>query len=416
MLKRVIAGLAVGFSLVLSAQAADAPSEIKIGTLYASSGRYASISMPVHSALKLWVEQKNAEGGVYVKAFDKKIPIKLVAYDDQSNTATAATLYNQLITQDKVDLLVADSGSVLTAPAVTIARDHKMFLFDQTGTGASFFSKDNPYIALMADPVSTVWPKPIADFLIHDGPGLGIKKVALLYSTNEFTGTQANAVRDFLKNAPNSPIQIVYDQGVPTETTNYTVIINNIRAAQPDAVIHLGYAPNDIAFLRNVQDVGVKFKMLFCIYPGLETELLEKNVGAKGLQHVFTYVPPQELEYPVNFGMKMSDFREAWNKKYHDGKIEFGFNSVAGYTTALVIEKTLSVASSLDQLELRRAVFSLSGNLKTLDGTFALDETGGQIGELTPLGQLELDDHGHLKFVTVYPHDVATGKPVYPRP
>jgi len=70
----------------------------------------------------------------------------------RGNTATASTLYNQLVTQDKVDLLASDSGSVLTAPAATIARDHKMFLFDQTGTGASFFSKDNPYIALMADP------------------------------------------------------------------------------------------------------------------------------------------------------------------------------------------------------------------------------------------------------------------------
>ena len=91
-------------------QAAEAPAEIKLGTLYASSGRYASISMPVHYGLKLWVDQKNAEGGIFVKAFDKKIPLKLVAYDDQSNTATAATLYNQLITQDKVDILIADSG------------------------------------------------------------------------------------------------------------------------------------------------------------------------------------------------------------------------------------------------------------------------------------------------------------------
>jgi branched-chain amino acid transport system substrate-binding protein len=414
MIRKAAAALA---AMVLTTQAfaADAPAEIKIGTLYASSGRYASISMPVHSALKLWVEQKNAEGGVFVKAFDKKIPIKLVAYDDQSNTATAATLYNQLVTQDKVDLLVADSGSVLTAPAVTIARDHKMFLFDQTGTGASFFSKDNPYIALMSDPVSTIWPKPVADFITHDGPGLGIKKVAILYSTNEFTGTQDNAVRKFIKDS-GAPIEIVYDQGIPTETTNYTVIINNILAKEPDAVIHLGYAPNDIAFLRNVQDVGAKFKMLFCIYPGLETELLEKNVGAKGLQHVFTYVPPQELEYPVNFGMKMADFKKAWDAKYKDGKIEFGFNSVAGYTTALVIEKTLSVATSLDQMELRKAVFSLSGNLKTLDGTFALDEMGGQIGELTPLGQLELNEHGHSTFVSSYPHETATGKPVYPRP
>src|SRR5215510_9597174 len=187
MLKTVCTALIAGLTLAAPAFAADAPAEIKIGTLYASSGRYASISMPVFNGLKLWAEQKNAEGGVYVKAFDKKIPIKLVTYDDQSNTATASTLYNQLITQDKVDLLVADSGSVLTAPAVAIARDHKMFLFDQTGTGASFFSKDNPYIALMADPVSTIWPKPIADFISHDGPALGIKKIAILYATNEFT-------------------------------------------------------------------------------------------------------------------------------------------------------------------------------------------------------------------------------------
>jgi branched-chain amino acid transport system substrate-binding protein len=169
-----------GMTFAAPAFAMDAPAEIKIGTLYASSGRYASISMPVFSALKLWADQKNADGGAYVKAFDKKIPIKLIAYDDQSNTATASTLYNQLVTQDKVDLLVADSGSVLTAPAVAIARDRKVFLFDQTGTGASFFSKDNPYIALMADPVSTVWPKPVADFVSHDGPGLGIKKIAIL--------------------------------------------------------------------------------------------------------------------------------------------------------------------------------------------------------------------------------------------
>src|SRR6201992_2188437 len=319
MLKVTGAVLVAGLAIATQAFAADAPSEIKIGTLYASSGRYASISMPVHTALKMWIEQKNAEGGVYVKAFDKKIPIKLIAYDAQSNTATASTLYNQLITQDKVDLLVADSGSVLTAPAVAIARDHKMFLFDQTGTGARFFSKDNPYIALMADPVSTIGPKPVADFISHDGPGLGIKKVAILYATNEFTGTQANAFRKFVKDS-GAPIEIVYDQGVPTEPTNYTVIINNIAATNPDAVIHLGFAPNDIAFLRNVQDVGTNFKMLFCIYAGLETELLEKNVGAKGLEHVFTYVPPSELEYKVNFGMDMKSYRAAWEKKYSDGK------------------------------------------------------------------------------------------------
>jgi len=398
-----------------SVRAADAPAEIKLGTLYASSGRYASISLPVHDGLKLWLERKNAEGGVYVKAFDKKIPLKLIAYDDQSNTATAATLYNQLITQDKVDILIADSGSVLTSVAVPIARDHKMLLIDQTGTGATFFTPDNPYIVLMDDPVSSIWPKPLVDFLTHDGAALGIKRVAMLYATNDFTGTQAGAVRKFLKES-NSGVELVFDEGVPTDTSNYTVLLNNIRAANPDAVIHLGYAPNDIAFLRNVQDSGIKFKFLFCIYPGLETELLEKNVGNKGMNYVFTYVPASAISYEVNYGMTLKEYAAAWHEKYHDTRVEFGFNSVAGYTTGLVLEKALAVATSLDQLELRKAIFSLSGNLKTLDGTFELDPTGAQIGESTPIGQFVTEAGENLKLMTVWPHAVANGKPIYPRP
>ena len=86
--------------------------------------------------------------------------------------------------------------------------------------------------------------------------------------------------------------------------------------------------------------------------------------------------------------MNLRNIKAAWDKKYTDGKVEFGFNSVAGYTTGLVLEKALAVADSLDQLALRKAISSLSGKLKTLDGTFELDETGAQIGEITPLGQL----------------------------
>jgi branched-chain amino acid transport system substrate-binding protein len=415
MIRLSILAAVLATTATVSVQAADAPAEIKLGTLYASSGRYASISLPVHNGLKLWIDQMNASGGAFVKAFNKKIPLKLIAYDDQSNTATTATLYNQLITQDKVDILISDSGSVLTSVAVPIARDHKMFLFDQTGTGATFFTPDNPYIALMSDPVSTIWPKPLADFLTHDGPSLGIKRVAMLYATNDFTGTQANAVRKFIKES-NSGVELVFDEGVPTETSSYTVLLNNIRAANPDAVIHLGYASNDIAFLRNVQDSGIKFKFLFAIYPGLETELLEKNVGDKGLSYVFTYVPSSEIAYETNFGMSLKDYSAAWHNKYADSKVEFGFNSVAGYTTGLVLEKTLATAESLDQLELRKAVFALSGNLKTLDGTFELDTNGAQIGEITPLGQFLPGDDNHQKLTTVWPHELANGKPIYPRP
>ena len=390
-----------------AAFAAPAPAEITIGHLHAGSGPYASISMPVYTALKLWVDQTNASGGAYVKAFDKKIPLKLISYDDQSSTATAATLYNQLITQDKVDMLVADSGSVLTSVAVPIAKEHKVFLFDPTGTGASFFV-DNPYIALISDPVSTIWPKYVADFLNDDGVKAGIKRVAILYATNDFTGTQATAVRGFIKNA--GKLDIVYDQGVPTNTSNYTVLINNIAASNPDAVLELGYVGNDIAFLRNLQDAGQKFRFLFAIYPGIETEALLKNVGADGMVGLFTYVTSAAYEYKPEVGMTLDQFRDAFEKAVGSGGgVEFGFNAIAGYTVGLVLQEALAHTEAMDQESLRKATFGLSGNLKTLDGTFALDEHGAQIGEITPLGQISKDGQG-VKLTVVYPHDLATGK------
>jgi len=320
-------------------------------------------------------------------------------------------LYNQLITQDKVDLLVADSGSVLTSVGVPIAKEHKQFLFDVSGTGAAFFTEDNPYIALMADPVSTIWPHYISDFLNDVGYKEGIKTVAILYSTNDFTGTQAAALKGFFER--DNKVKVVYYQGVPTNTSNYTVLINNIAALNPDAVLELGYVGNDIAFLRNLQDSGNQFRFVFSIYAGTEKEEIEKNVGVGALTNIFSYVPASNYEYKPEVGMTQKEFREAWLKKYPAGSgVAYGANAVYGYMTGLVVQETLANAKSLDQMDIHDAVFSLSGKLKTLDGTFELRKDGAQIGEVTPLGQLQAAGKDELDLVAVYPPNLATGKAI----
>ena len=344
---------------------------------------------------------------VYAKTFDKKI---------RGDPATAGSLYRQLITEDKVDILIADSGPALTSVAVPIAREHKMLLIDQNGLESAFFTSDNPYIVLIDEPVYSMWPKPLTDLLDRDGPGLGIKRVAILYSTNDFTETQADAVRKFIKES-NSGLDIVFDQGVPTATSNYTALLEAIRAANPDAVLHFGYVSNDVALLRNVLELGIKFKFLFCIYPSVLAEPFEKDVGNKALEYVFAYVASSQIAHAPNFGMSLKEYRAAWHEKYAKLQVKFAFNAVAGYTTGLVLEKALAIARSLDQLELRRAILSLSGQLKTLGGAFELDpDTGAQVGEQESVGQLVPDGNGGLRLVTVWPPDLANGKPIYPRP
>ncbi|MGC8474911.1 MAG: ABC transporter substrate-binding protein [Acetobacteraceae bacterium] len=410
--RAMLAALALLAGSALGARAASVPREIRIGTLYASTGPFAAISMPAYDGIRLWASQVNATGGVYVKPYGRKIPVRLIAYDDQSSTATAATLYNELITRDHVNILISDSGSVLTSVAVPIAEEHKMFLFDISGTGKPFFTRNNPDIVLTSLPMSTLWPSVQADFLDSVGLRAGIRRVAVLYATNDFSGTHADALVRYLKQA--GKLRIVYDQGVPTNTANYTVLINNIAATHPDAVIELGFPGNDIGFLRALHESGEHFRYVFTLFGGFEMHALLNGAGAAAMDGTFTYVPAALYPYQVNYGPTLAAFHAAWDKAYPNGSgVPWGADGLMGYMTALVVQKALATTSGMGQLDLRRAVFAQSGRLRTLAGPFRLNSEGGQTGEMTPIGQLHADGHGGLRLVAVYPPATARGKPEF---
>ena len=385
---------AVTLSGLAAANAATtkAPNQITIGTLYAGSGSFADSSLPQFDGLKFWVNQMNAKGGVFVKAFHKKIPLKLIAYNDQSSSTTAATQYNQLITQNKVNLLVSDFGSVLTSVAVPIAQEHKMLLIDPTGTGGSFFTPNNPYIALTSLPTSGVWPTSLANYLIKNH----YQRIALIYDQNDFDQSQATTLLAKLKSAKITP---VYNNSVPTSTSNYSVLIHSIMATNPDAVIEFGYNTNDIPFLQSVSASGAHFKMLFTIFPGQLLSNIEQNVGVSGLAGTYTYPTPPLLVYnKVNYGLGMNAFTKEFQKSTHSAP---NFLDVAGYNAGLVIQKTLENTTGLGQLQLRKALYTFSGKMFTLDGLFKLSPTGAQIGETLPVAQLIKSGNG-LKVKVVY--------------
>jgi branched-chain amino acid transport system substrate-binding protein len=87
---------------------------------------------------------------------------------------------------------------------------------------------------------------------------------------------------------------------------------------------------------------------------------------------------------------------------------------VVGYTTGLVVQQALAGTGSMAQLDLRRVVYALSGELRTLDGTFALGDMGEQVGEVTPIGYLVPDGESRLALKIDYPGNVADARPVFP--
>ena len=390
----------------LGAHAATAPAELKIGTLYATSGPFAVASQGQYEGLQFWAAAVNKDGGVFVKSFDKKIPVKIVAYDDQSSTSTATTLYNQLITQDKVDILVADFGSVLTSVAVPLAAEHHMLLIDPTGSGANFFTKKTDYLADVSIPSSTVWPVPLGKYLLQQK----IKRVAIVYDANDFDASQANTLKDVLVKGGVTP---VYFHAVPTSESNYTILLHTVAATNPDAVLEFGYAPNDIAFLRALSQSGLHFNMTFTIFPGQLLSLITKNVGAKALAYTYTYPTPPLVKYDkVSYGMNTAQFVQAFQAAQHK---EPNFLDSAGYNTGLIIQHMLDMAPKFEQLDFHQALMDMSGKTTTLLGEFKINENGAQLGQPFPVAQLVPEGSG-TKMVVVYPDDKATGKAVYPAP
>jgi len=82
-----------GFLLLLwggMGHAAEAPSEILIGATLPLSGRFTPMAGTFDRLCQSWAKLVNTQGGIYVKAYEKKLPVKFIIYDDKSEPAESA--------------------------------------------------------------------------------------------------------------------------------------------------------------------------------------------------------------------------------------------------------------------------------------------------------------------------------------
>jgi branched-chain amino acid transport system substrate-binding protein len=399
-----------GVSYILLTKKTSTQPEIKIGTLYAGSGAFALSSGYQLAGLRLWINQTNAAGGLYVPSYGKKLPLVLYTYNDQSSTTTAETDYANLITVDHVNILVADFGSTLTAPAISIAQEHHMLLFDPTASTPGFFSPSNPYVVDLSIRVSSQWPLVLAQYLITHRTS--ISKIAILYTDQPFLAAQASTLYSALTAVGITPVY--YQSTSASSSAEYSTLLESINATSPQAVIELGYDLNDIAFFSALKAGNYHFPFVFTIYPGLEYSVLYADTPPGSLNYTYTYASPPFVQYTnVTLGPTTSQFVTQWESLY--GKPP-NFNNIAGYNAGLLIGKIITTAGSLNQLSMRYAANNLSGNVTTLEGPFVINtSTGAQIGMPMDLMQFQPSSSG-LEPVVIYPPDVATGTAIYPAP
>src|SRR5262249_58849303 len=98
-----------------------APAAISVGLTVSMTGPFSSEVAPLKKMMETWAEMVNAKGGISLKHYEKRLPLKFIIYDDSSKPAEAERLYEKLVSSDKVDLLLGPFSSPITMIASTVA-------------------------------------------------------------------------------------------------------------------------------------------------------------------------------------------------------------------------------------------------------------------------------------------------------
>lgn len=104
-----------------------APKEIRLGCVLSATGMFAGFGQGTLFGAKAAVQDINQLGGVYVKEYDKKIPIKLIVADRESNVIKARTISEHLVLRDKVHFMISPmEPPPMIAATAMIAEKYKI--------------------------------------------------------------------------------------------------------------------------------------------------------------------------------------------------------------------------------------------------------------------------------------------------
>ena len=97
---------------------------------------------------KMWVDEVNAEGGIYVEEYGVKIPVEMKVYDDTSDSGMVATNIDKLCLEDNVDFLFGPCGTAPLFAGAPIANKYETIIICAEG-GATTLTPmlpDLPYV------------------------------------------------------------------------------------------------------------------------------------------------------------------------------------------------------------------------------------------------------------------------------
>jgi len=352
---------------------------------------------------KMWVDEVNAKGGIYVEEYGKSLPVEMLVYDDKSDMGTMTRLLEKLILEDKVDFVFPPASTAFLFAAGAVANRHGYILLGAEG-GATTITQMLPGMPYFFGVLnySDWYQIPVLADIFEEW---GVKTVAIMFIEDlhgiEYSGV---ATREFGKKG----IDIVLVKSTPPDIKDVSPILKEAKALNVDAFCSFTYP--DAGFLVTGQAIELGFNpKAFLLGPGGNFAVYKKIFGEAVIEGVLA--------------------EGAWNYKSSPAAKEFYDKFVARYPEDILdwwghlfywaglqcFEQAIEKAGTLDQKKIRDIL--ASEKFDTVLGPTWFETVGGG-GALLAVechpGQIGQWQKG--VFEVIGPKNKATAKGIYPKP
>ena len=364
---------------------AQADKPLRIGFSMARTGMLAVATPSQLNTYELWREQVNAKGGMDVGGTRRKV--EFVTYDDQSKPDQAVRIYEKLITDDKVDLLIAPWGTPFHISIAPVLEKYKFPMIGNTAASVALRQVKPGYIWF---PTSAI-PDRIGTELTAMLKASGVKSVAVISNVLPFTKEIKNAIEPELKKAG---IDVKMTSEYPPDIKDMTPVLTQIRGANVDAVLALAYPGDSVLYAKQAKELNVNVPFQF-VAIGPTDAFFPKAVGAAsadGVVSIAHWAPRPDWK-------GSQAFYDAYLKKF--GEDPDFLNSALAWMSLEILEQAVA-KNGLDKENIRAYVSSTT--FDTINGKVKFD---GVQNSITPTAFVQYQK-GKLQIV--WPAGIATGK------
>ncbi len=399
-MRTLFASLLAASTMLAGVGFADAQerTSIRIGLTVSSTGPYAVASQSGERGIGIWVDDVNARGGIELDG--KKYPVELVKRDDRSDKQLVARVYESLITEEKVDALIAPFSSTLVGVAAPIVESRGSFMVSWAGSSDQLFQQGYKNIVSVTAQASQI---PVTSIAL--AKQLGVKKLAVVSIDEPFPASAAASAKDMAEKAG---IEVPLFEHYAKGAKDFSVLLQKAQASGADGFYTSSYDSDLIPMLRQMREREIDFPYTYMLY-GSSPAVLETGADAA---YIFSHTQfDANVNWPVTDGLATKDFLAAYDKLYPNATYPADFQTALAYGAGVILEKSIASANSVEPQKLKQAALDFSGKTVIVSGEFEIDETGFQKG-MTPI-VLQTQPEG-LKIVA--PEAVKTAEPIYPIP